>query len=234
MISVITTLYNYSDYIVDCITSFLKQDLIDSEMIIIDDYSTDDSFKKASQYECDRIKVISLNKNHGYSYAKNVGIKESKGEYLVMLDADDMLTENSLSVRLKQIKKKELDFVHGWAYDLKDGKLSISPLRKKWKQNPVYKHVHAQTVMLKKNIHRQIGLYDETMKSKSDREMWARIFNHKFTIGYVDKPVAIYRCHSLQMHRSSSKLLINEQLQKNALEIISKRQTDLSGLEMLK
>ena len=87
--------------------------------------------------------------------------------------------------------------------------------------------------MLKRQIHREIGLYDEAMWCKSDREMFARIFNHGYKIGTVKKPVVLYRCHTKQMHKSERKLRYNVQLQKECKAAIQKRKTDLSGLEML-
>jgi len=73
-VSVITTLYNYKNYIKDCIKSFLKQDFIDSEMIIVDDGSTDNPYDVIEPLENGRIKYIRSIKNYGYSHAKNVGI----------------------------------------------------------------------------------------------------------------------------------------------------------------
>ena len=86
-VSVITTLYNYKDYIVDCIESFLSQNFKDSEMIIVDDNSIDNPYKNIKKYISDRVKYINLDKNMGYSYAKNIGIKASNSDILVMVDA---------------------------------------------------------------------------------------------------------------------------------------------------
>jgi len=84
-----------------------------------------------------------LDENRGYSYAKNIGIKNATSEVLVMLDADDMLTENSLSIRLKKIEMG-YDFVHGPVIDLSKGALSESRMTKKWKKTKNPKYVHAQ------------------------------------------------------------------------------------------
>jgi len=231
-VSVIVTLYNYRKYIKDAIKSFLDQDFIDSEMIIVDDASTDMPQYVIAPFLSDRVRYIHLDKNKGYSHAKNVGIKESRSEILVMLDADDMLAPHSISKRYEKIMEG-FDFVHGPALDLKNGKLSKSKMWGQWKSKNIYKYVHAQTAMLRKDIHRKIGLYDEGLRSKSDREMFARIFNHGFSISFVKIPVAIYRNHPKQMHRSKEKLLINKKLQKIVLEKIKARKKDLSGLEML-
>lgn len=233
MISVITTLFNYRNYIEECIESFLSQKnlKVESEMIIIDDGSTDHPYEIIKKYISNKIIYIQHEKNKGYSAAKNTGIINSKGQYLVMLDADDMLTPDSLSKRYNKIIQG-FDLVHGPALDLCNKKTNISPLWNKYRASKTinFKFIHAQSVMLKKEIHSKIGLYDETMRYKSDREMWARIINHNFKIGTVDTPVAIYRIHELQMHKSKQKLAINKQLEQALFEKIEKRKTNLDGL----
>jgi len=236
-VSVVTTLYNYRDYIEDAIKSFLNQSFYESEMIIVDDASKDNPYEVIKKYESDRVRYIRLDKNKGYSHAKNVGIKASTSDVLVMLDADDMLTEDGIKVRYKKVIRG-CDFVHGPVLDLRGGKQKESKLWRQWKASEkdsrCYRLVHAQSVMLRKEIHAKIGLYDESLRSKSDREMWARIFNRKeFHICNVDKYVAIYRIHPRQMHKSKEKLKINDKLQAHVLSLIKKRKKDLSGLEML-
>jgi teichuronic acid biosynthesis glycosyltransferase TuaG len=92
-ISVITTLFNYGNYIEDCIHSVMNQSGVDFEMLVVDDGSTDDgpSIVSSLTKKFKNLTLIKLNRNYGYSTAKNVGIKESSGDTLVMLDADDML-----------------------------------------------------------------------------------------------------------------------------------------------
>ncbi len=232
-VSVITTLYNYRNYIEDCIESFIDQDFEGSEMIIVDDASIDNPYEVIKKYESDTVRYIRLDKNKGYSHAKNVGIKACNSEILVMLDADDMLTPYSLKIRYKSMKKG-YDFVHGPCLDMKEGRpLVRNRLWDLWNKKGGSKHVHAQGVMLKKEIHSKIGLYDETLQCKSDREFFARVFNHGFKIGVVKDDVAFYRRHKKQMHRSKGKAKINDKLQKEVMKKINKRKTDLSDLEML-
>ena len=235
-VSVITTLYNYRNYIADAIQSFLSQDLTNSEMIIVDDCSTDNPLTVIQPFLSDRVKYIRLDTNMGYSHAKNVGIRASRAEVLVMLDADDMLTKHSLSARYRKINEG-FDMVHGPALDLVNGKTSPSPLWKKWiksdKGPSAYKHVHAQTVMLRKEIHRRVGLYDTSLRFKSDREMWARVFNHGFKISYIKDYVCTYRIHSKQMHKSKAKSQINDALQQEVLRKIAHRSKVVNDVEML-
>jgi len=203
-------------------------------MIIIDDASQDNPYRIIKDYESNRVKYIRLNKNRGYSYAKNIGIKSCNSEILVMIDADDMLTSNSLKIRYEKLLEG-YDFVHGPCLDMKAKRpLVRNRLWDLWLQKNTWKNVHAQGVMLKKKIHRKIGLYDEALRCKSDREFFARVFNHDFKVGIVNKDVAFYRRHLKQMHRSKEKMKINSKLQKTVLKIIEKRKKDLSGLEKLK
>ncbi len=233
-VSVITTLYNYKQYIEDCIESFIDQDFKDSEMIIIDDASLDNPYEVIKKYKSERIRYIRLDKNCGYSYAKNIGIKDSRSDILVMLDADDMLTKNSLKIRYKKLLEG-FDFVHGPCLDLKKNRQLVrNRLWDLWLDNNLWKYIHAQGVMLKKNIHCKIGLYDETLRCKSDREFFARVFNYGFKIGVVKEDVALYRRHKKQMHRSKEKLKTNKKLQKEVMRLIEKRKKDLSGLKKLK
>lgn len=237
-VSVVTTLYNYRRYVRDCVESFLDQDMTDSEMIIVDDCSTDNPSEVISRYLGDRVRYIRLPKNRGYSHAKNVGIKSALADVLVMLDADDMLTKNGISCRYAKIQEG-FDMVHGPVINLKDGAMeSDMPRFMQWlnskRDASTYKLIHAQSVMLRKDIHKTVGLYDETLRCKSDREMWARILaRSQFKIGWVIEPVAIYRKHGNQMHKSNYKVANNDRLEAEVKQKIKQRKTDLSGLEML-
>lgn len=232
-VSVVTTLYNYREYISECIQSFLQQDFPHSEMIVIDDASEDEPYDVVYPLLSDRVKYIRLNKNQGYSHAKNVGIRATRAEILVMLDADDMLTRSGISARYNKLEEG-YDLVHGPALDLSKGKTSPSRMTKKWLSTKSPKYIHAQGAMLRKKIHREIGLYDEELPSKSDREMFWRIYNRNYKIGWVKSPVAIYRRHSKQMHKSKAKLKINDKLQAMVKKRIKERKVDLGGLLFLK
>ena len=233
-VSVITTLFNYRRYIGAAIESFLAQDLSDSEMIIVDDASKDDPYSVIKPFVGNRVRYIRLDKNSGYSAAKNTGIREAKADVLVMLDADDMLTPRSLTMRYNKLSEG-FDLVHGPALDLSNERTTPSSLFAKWLKNPTnYKYIHAQTVMLRRDLHKKVGLYDETLRFKSDREMWARIMSHGFKVGYVKDYVSIYRLHDDQMHKSKAKKVINDVLQKEVEQKILRRASDLSDVIMLK
>ena len=96
LISVIVPAYEVEKYLSECISSLLSQVFQDFEIIIIDDGSTDGTSQLCDKYKSPKIKVIHQ-KNAGLSAARNIGIKQSKGEYLAFIDGDDIVAPNFLS-----------------------------------------------------------------------------------------------------------------------------------------
>jgi len=223
LISVVVPLYNYRKYIGYCIRSILNQTYHNFELIVVDDCSTDSSYKEALKFEKKdkRVKVIGLKKNYGYSKAKNEGIVRSKGRYIVTLDADDMMTKKSLEIRLKLFLKHDIQFVYADTVKIfgplnLDQCYKINPEKlKRAGKTPtaVYENsidlynIHAQSVMMKREVHMEYGLYDEDLRARSDREMWWRLFGKsikdkpKIKSYYLNKPVAYYRYHRYSMWR---------------------------------
>jgi len=212
LISVVVPLYNYRKYIGYCIESILNQTYKNFELIIVDDCSTDNSYSIAKKFEKkdSRIKVIKTNKNYGYSKAKNEGIIISKGDYIVTLDADDMMTKKSLEIRLKVILKKNVDFVYADAFFVRD-KISLEQCyatnKHRINKSLNLYNIHAQSVIIKREVHIKYGLYDENLRSRSDREIWWRLFGKKdkhekrVSSYYIEKSVAYYRYHRYSMWR---------------------------------
>lgn len=98
-LSVITPVFNRSDTIARCIESVLRQESLSYEHIIVDDGSTDTTpaivSRYASGHSC--VRLIRLDANHGVNYARNRGIEDSKGEYVLLLDSDDELLPSAFS-----------------------------------------------------------------------------------------------------------------------------------------
>ena len=208
LVSVVVSLHNYEKYIADCVKSILKQDYPNIEIVIIDDASTDRSYKVVKKYISDNVRVIRFKHNRGYSVAKNEGSINSKGEYIVMLDADDMLTKRSIFMRMEAMFKYDVDFVHANAIVVNND-ISLKQCYKinnpKLECFPTPYHIHAQSVLLKRDLHKKFGLYDETLRSRSDREMWWRFFGQnnkdKMFVSryYLNESVVYYRYHKKSM-----------------------------------
>lgn len=106
--SIIIASYNQQDYLPDAIESALNQTLKPFEIIVIDDGSTDHSLEIAHKYF--GVKVISQ-VNKGLASARNTGIMNATGEYIMPLDADDILLENCLEKMADSIRQFDVDII---------------------------------------------------------------------------------------------------------------------------
>ena len=104
LFSVIIPIYNDKDYIYRCLNSVLRQDFKDCEIILVDDGSTDGCSSICDEYDLkdERIRVIHK-ENGGLVSARNIGIKEAKGEYILYVDGDDWVSENWMKFISTQI-----------------------------------------------------------------------------------------------------------------------------------
>ena len=98
MVSIIIPVYNAEKFIAECIDSILCQTFQDFELLLIDDGSTDSSFNICSNYAQKDTRVRCFHKkNEGVSMTRNYGIWQAKGEYIVFVDADDVVSPEFLS-----------------------------------------------------------------------------------------------------------------------------------------
>lgn len=107
-ISIVIPCYNSYKFMSNCLITLEKQSVDIFEVIIVDDYSTDNSYNKLLQYQKNtklKMKVLKLNKNSGPGIARNKGIKEAKGEYILFCDSDDWYEQNFIEILLKNIEK---------------------------------------------------------------------------------------------------------------------------------
>ena len=111
-VSVVIPVYNVEDYLEDCLNSIVNQTLEDIEIICINDGSTDNSLEILNRYaeKDDRMIVVSQ-ENGGHAVATNNGMSMAKGEYLYLMDSDDIVKLNTLEDTYKIAEEKNLDFV---------------------------------------------------------------------------------------------------------------------------
>ena len=101
-VSIVVPVYNAEKYLKECVDSLIKQDYDNTEIILVDDGSTDNSPQICDEYrkKDERVKVIHK-KNAGVSAARNDGIKKSTGEWVTFVDADDWVEKDYVRYHLK-------------------------------------------------------------------------------------------------------------------------------------
>ena len=124
LISVIVPIYNTEKYLVECVESLRKQTYSNIEIILVDDGSTDASIEICDEFaeKDSRVKVFHK-KNEGVAVARNFGIQQSNGQYVVIVDSDDVAVDRMIEVLYTQIKEKDADIAVGnyYIYDESDG-----------------------------------------------------------------------------------------------------------------
>ena len=113
-VSIIIPVYNTEQYLPRCIDSILGQSFTDFELLLIDDGSTDGSAKICDAYaeKDSRIRVLHK-ENGGVSSARNLGLNEAKGEWVVFVDSDDWISDNCIKLLTEPLRNKEFDIVVG-------------------------------------------------------------------------------------------------------------------------
>lgn len=106
LVTIVVPVYNVEPYLKRCVESLVRQEKIVPEILLIDDGSTDRSGKICDEcaHNYENVKVVHK-KNGGLSSARNVGIEQAKGQYILFVDSDDYIEENTVSI-LKQVIEK--------------------------------------------------------------------------------------------------------------------------------
>ena len=211
VVSVIIPCYNQAHFLSDAIESVLAQSYPCFETIVIDDGSPDNTAEVAARYP--GVRYVRQT-NQGLSAARNTGIRESSGQYLVFLDADDRLLPHALRDGLACFDEHpEAAFVSGHhRYINRDGSL-----RNEYPPTPIDDHpyvallkrnyigMHA-TVMYTRTVFDAVGTFDTTLKSCEDYDLYLRIAR-RFPVYHHHHLAAEYRWHGANMTNNSGRML---------------------------
>lgn len=213
VVSVIIPCYNHGRYLSEAIQSVLNQTYKWIEIIVVDDGSTDNTKHVAESFP--NVKYV-YQENQGLSAARNSGIVNSVGAYLVFLDADDLLVEDALAYNLNHlIGNENLAFAAGgYLLETSEGK-KIEKTKDPIYQNNYleflkknYIEMHA-TVMYRRWVFDDFK-YDTSLKACEDYDLYLKI-SRKYPVYYHSKILAIYRMHGANMS-GNSELMLNSVL----------------------
>ena len=196
-VSVIIPTFNRKDFVVEAIESVLNQSVEPYEIIVVDDGSQDGTGELLKQ-KFPHIVYI-YQENNGVSAARNRGIKEAKGDYIALLDSDDMWKRDKLKKHIEFIKKhpeyrvSQTDEV--W---IRNGKF-VNPMKKHKKYGGFIFDkclplciVSPSAVIIEKTVFEDYGYFDETMPACEDYDMWLRVSAFE-PIGLLEEKLIIKR-----------------------------------------
>jgi len=197
VVSIITPSHNASKFISECINSVLLQTYQDWEMIIVDDLSNDNSVKiiKSFLKQDSRIKLIELEENGGPSKARNRAIKESKGDFIAFLDADDVWKNDKLDKQLNFMKKYNLAFTYS-SYDVidEDGDyITTFNTKNSVTYKSLLKTCSIGCLTAIYDVNKLGKIYMPNMQKRQDYALWLDIFKRIDQAKGILEPLASYR-----------------------------------------
>ncbi len=202
LVSVVIPAYNAARWISETLDSVLAQDYPDSEVIVVDDGSTDGTSAVVAGYPS----VRCIRKpNGGQASARNVGIRNASGQYVAFVDADDLWLPAKLRLQMALLDRTGLAWAYSDAFSLDDatGRVlyTFGNLRRMYGGDVLKPllfgdFIPSPTPVIRRSVFEAAGFFDESeiMRNREDWEMWLRIAA-RYPVGLVDQPLAYYRSH---------------------------------------
>lgn len=211
-VSVIIPTYNYGRFVGEAVQSALDQTLPPSEIIVVDDGSTDDTQQVLARFG-NRIRVV-RQENQGVAVARNTGVAHATGDLLAFLDADDLWLPAKLEKQVERfVRDPGLGLVHCGVLEVD---LARRPLR--MALDGMEGWVATDMLMFRRNVilgggsamvvSRQacnaVGEFDSRLPPTEDWDFWYRVAR-RFRVGFVPEVLLHYRCHGENNSRNLRK-----------------------------
>jgi glycosyltransferase involved in cell wall biosynthesis len=210
LVSVLIPVYNGEPYVSEAIASVLAQTYRRLECLVIDDGSTDRTPEIVDRFGAS---VRFLRKNNGgVAQARNFGAARAEGQYLALLDADDVWRPDKLERQMAVIAADpDVGLVYAGAeivdeHRRRRGMMIPAPpdvaLRNTLLLELPMISLFSGTAVIPVEVFRTLGGFDERLTTSADSDLACRIAA-RYRVARVDAPLAQYRQHSRQMHRNT-------------------------------
>jgi len=213
--------YNYANYIIDSINSVLNQTYPNIELIIVDDFSKDNSVAVIDQFIHTyqgyiKIKFIRNKVNGGLTKVCNQILEAAKGKYFQTLDADDLLLPDKIGKQVKLMEVKEdvaIVYSNVAVIDEKGSVISEDYLyrvgydKNNMPQDNVFEKlfyfnfIPLPSVLVNTNYARHVGGFDENLQVQ-DYYLWLKLAE-QYNVVFMNEQTALYRVHEASMSNSN-------------------------------
>lgn len=216
LISVCIPVYNGESFIGETIQMILKQDYDNMEILISDNASTDNTVKEIIKIQDTRIRILMNNTNIGMGGNWNSLIKQAKGEYVIIVCADDFLLPGAIRAKAEVLdRNSDVNIVFSSSYVMNEKGRKIMKRRpfrgnckldgKKMQQELFIKRnffAEPTNNMLRRSAMLYTGEFDEKLWYTIDWDYWIRILSEGNAY-YIDKPYSGFRISSSSATGSS-------------------------------
>ena len=204
-VSILIPAYNAEAYIAEAVTSALKQSWSDTEVIIVDDGSSDSTLSIAKGFQDKRIRIISQ-KNQGASSARNVAFQASTGDYIQYLDADDLLEEDKIAKQIKKAKRWGSGYMYSSSWGIFYDNVNCAEFNATtlWRDfvNPVdwlveawsrQVWMHPGNWLVPRHLIEEAGLWNEALSLHDDGEFFCRVLLRSQGVKFCGDAKSYYR-----------------------------------------
>lgn len=227
-VSVMMPAYNAEAFLAESVESILNQTFTDFELLILNDGSTDGTLALAQTFaEKDpRVRVLDNGENRGLAYTRNRLLREAQGEFLAILDSDDISLSERLAKQVAYLQAHpEVGVLGGWVIPYSKGEQSTEE-KGVWQLlgNParvatrlLFQNVIAQsTVMLRREV--AVLGYDDSFPPAEDYHLWVRA-SFQTQVDNLQEVLTYYRLHEGNISKRKRDTIIANSLRIKLLQL---------------
>jgi SAM-dependent methyltransferase len=218
-VSVLVPAYNHEKYVVEAVDSILAQSFQDFELLMMDDGSTDGTPDKLRLYEDNpKVKLFLFEKNRGAAFSHNHGITESRGEYIALLNSDDVWEPGKLALQVAFLDANPgigavfspATFIGEEGQPLQDhehymGRVFDQPNRSRheWLQFFFMRNgICHPSILIRRQCYEELGQYDPRFSNLPDQDMWIRLCM-RYPIHVLPQPLVRFRIRAGETQASA-------------------------------
>ena len=214
--SVLMSVYNNEDsvYFEQSLKSIMHQTLKPTEVVLVKDGPLNPSLNQIIEQFKTKINlvIVSLKKNHGLSYALNIGLQHCNYDFVARFDTDDILIKNRFEKQINYIKQHpSVDILGGYAITIDDNNVRKSILKVPISHKEIRKKIWIcpfihPTVMFRRDFILEVGGYNpDSGHRQDDYDLWFRCYEKNANFANLDVPLIYYRFTNDNIKRNDLK-----------------------------
>lgn len=206
LLSILIPCYNAEKYVAETLECCLKQTYKDIEVVLVDDGSSDNSYDIAKQFEADARVQVYRQPNSGACVARNLAFEKSSGDFIMYLDADDLICDNYVESLVNSLEGKEQNVIATGQWD----RFRKDITEAKFPQLTVYRNYNkgfellldlwqtgemlaCTSYLVPRCLVEKVGGWDEKILKNQDGEFFARVLINAGEIVHVPEAKFYYR-----------------------------------------
>ncbi|MDT2671921.1 glycosyltransferase family 2 protein [Enterococcus dongliensis] len=220
LVTIIVTVYNGENTIVSTVKSIIEQTYTNIEIIIVDDYSKDNTWKIINEIAKgdSRVKIYKNNKK-GRAQALNFAINKSSGRYIANIDADDLSHPDRIMRQIEFFEKYNHygfistdaliifnDDIPKWDNEIRRGdEFNFTEMSEeiKWSNNITHSSIMVDTKVIDKNTFR----YNEDLTRVLDYDLWITLYIQGYRLAKLHEKLVAKRIHINQSYESKNRIV---------------------------